>query len=211
MTTMTAASGGLSTPRLRRLARRTAPVAADQERCELCSAPITDSHRHMLDVEARTLRCACLACAILFDHSAAGGDRFRLVPTRRVRLHGFTADDLLWAGLGIPVDMAFCFRSTPLAQVVALFPSPVGMTESSVEPGAWQQVEAADPALAQMEPDVEALLVNRARGAREHWLVPVDDCYRLAAVVRTRWVGFNGGEEVWDEIARFFAQLQERR
>ena len=32
---------------------------------------------------------------------------------------------------------------------------------------------------ATLEPDVEALLVNRARGARQHFLVPIDECYAL--------------------------------
>ncbi len=62
--------------------------------------------------------------------------------------------------------------------------------------------------LASLEDDVEALLVHRARGAREQWLVPVDACYRLVAVVRTHWKGFGGGERVWSEIAAFFDELR---
>ena len=46
--------------------------------------------------------------------------------------------------------------------------------------------------------------MNRARGAREHWLVPIDDCYALVGLIRTRWRGLTGGREVWDEIAAFF-------
>jgi hypothetical protein len=53
---------------------------------------------------------------------------------------------------------------------------------------------------------VEALLVNRARGTRQHFLVPIDDCYRLAGLIRTRWRGLSGGEEVWKEIDRFFEE-----
>jgi hypothetical protein len=61
-----------------------------------------------------------------------------------------------------------------------------------------------------MQPDVEALLVNRARGARSHWLVPIEDPYRLVALIRTRWRGFTGGKEVWIEIDRFFGELDAR-
>jgi hypothetical protein len=61
-----------------------------------------------------------------------------------------------------------------------------------------------------MEPDVEALLVHRARGAREAWLVPVDACYRLVGVIRAHWKGFSGGARVWAEIARFFDDLREK-
>jgi hypothetical protein len=61
-----------------------------------------------------------------------------------------------------------------------------------------------------MERDVEALLVNRVRGAREHFLVPIDECYRLIGLIRTHWRGLSGGREVWEELARFFEQLRER-
>jgi hypothetical protein len=61
-----------------------------------------------------------------------------------------------------------------------------------------------------MEYDVEALLVDRARGARRHWLVPIDECYALVGLIRTRWRGLTGGTEVWQEIARFFDALDRR-
>ena len=55
---------------------------------------------------------------------------------------------------------------------------------------------------ARWQPDVEALLVSRAREMREHWLVPIDDCYELVGLIRSRWRGFGGGEEVWEAIGR---------
>jgi Family of unknown function (DUF5947) len=58
-----------------------------------------------------------------------------------------------------------------------------------------------------MADDVEALLVNRAGGARQHWIVPLDDCYRLVALVRTHWKGLGGGPEVWSHVERFFTEL----
>jgi hypothetical protein len=58
-----------------------------------------------------------------------------------------------------------------------------------------------------MADDVEALLVNRAKGARRQWLVPIEDCYALVGLIRTRWRGFSGGAEVWEEITRFFGEL----
>jgi hypothetical protein len=207
---MTSPGGGPSTSRLRRLAQHQWLGRADEERCEVCSAPLPPQHRHLLDIEARSLLCVCRACTLLFDRGAAGGGHFRLVPSRRVRLEGFALDDLLWASLGIPVDLAFFFHSTAVGRISAFYPSPMGVTEASVEPDAWQQVEAVNPVLAEMEPDVEALVVNRTKGAREHWLVPVDDCYRLAAVVRTHWKGFNGGQEVRNQLREFFEQLKDK-
>ena len=61
----------------------------------------------------------------------------------------------------------------------------MGATESLLELDAWRELEAANPVLATLEPDVEALLVNRARGARRHWIVPIDDCYALVGLIRT--------------------------
>ena len=64
--------------------------------------------------------------------------------------------------------------------------------------------------LGSLEPDVEALLVNRARGARQHFIVPIEDPYRLVALMRSRWRGLAGGEDVWEAIEGFFAELSER-
>jgi hypothetical protein len=86
----------------------------------------------------------------------------------------------------------------------------MGPTESLLELATWEELEAQNPVLGKMQRDVEALLVNRARGANEHYLVPIDECYRLVAVIRTTWRGFSGGREVWDEIGRFFGDLRRR-
>jgi hypothetical protein len=83
----------------------------------------------------------------------------------------------------------------------------MGATESRLEHEAWEEIAAANPVLSEMEPDVEALLIDRTRGARRQWLVPIDDCFALVGVIRTRWRGFSGGKEVWQEIDRFFERL----
>jgi len=59
-----------------------------------------------------------------------------------------------------------------------------------------------------MEPDVEALLVNRLKGAREYYLTPIDKCYELVGLIRANWRGLSGGSEVWKEIAYFFDRLK---
>ena len=122
----------------------------------------------------------------------------------------FDLDEALWESLRLPVEIAFFFHSTPAGRVVAFYPSPLGATESLLELAAWDELAARNPVLAELEPDVEALLVHRANGAHEHWLVPVDRCYALVGLIRTRWKGFGGGKEVWDEIDEFFAELRRR-
>ena len=194
-----------------RLARRAAAEsAAVRERCDLCSVPIPDEHRHLLDLHTRELRCACRACSLLFDREAAGRDHYRLIPDRRLRLEDFELGDALWDELHIPVDMAFFFHDSGAGRVVAFYPSPMGATESLLELSAWAELEDANPVLGELKPDVEALLVNRARGARDHWLVPIDECFSLVGLIRTNWRGFTGGREVWDKLGHFFEQLDAR-
>jgi hypothetical protein len=106
------------------------------------------------------------------------------------------------------VDMAFFFYSTLAERVVAFYPSPMGPTESLLKLGAWEELETQNPVLKGMERDVEALLVNRVRGAREHFLVPMDQCYSLVGLIRMHWRGLTGGREVWEEIGRFFEELR---
>lgn len=201
-------SGG---SRLRRLAQRqVAESRARQEHCDLCNAPIPAEHRHLLDLEKRELMCACTACKILFDRGAAGGGRYRLIPDRRLEIEDFALGDAGWESLRIPVDMAFFYRDTRAERVAAFYPGPMGATESLLELRTWTELEDANPVLHELSPDVEALLVNRARGARSHWLVPIEDCYELAGLIRMRWKGLTGGKEVWEEIEAFFERLGAR-
>jgi hypothetical protein len=205
---------GAPTSRLQRLAQavpagRQGAVDAE-EACELCGEPIPAEHRHLLDLQRQRLLCACRACSVLFDSSEAGGGHYRLVPDRSRFVADFDLDDALWESLRLPVDIAFFFHSTPAGRVVAFYPSPLGATESLLELTAWDDLAARNPVLGGLEPDVEALLVHRAHGAHEHWLVPVDRCYALVGLIRTRWKGFGGGKEVWDEIDEFFADLRRR-
>ena len=137
--------------------------------------------------------CACRACSILFDSEAASEGKYRLMPDRRLFLEDFEMNDAQWESLRIPVDMAFFFYSTPAERVVAFYPSPMGPTESLLKLGAWEELERHNPVLEGMERDVEALLVNRVRGAREHFLVPMDECYSLVGLIRTRWRGLAAG------------------
>jgi hypothetical protein len=202
----------MTASKLRQVVQRAAvEQQAAEEHCELCGEPIPPEHRHLLDLSTRELMCACRACKILFDTKvAAGGGRLKLVPDRRQRIAGFELDDVTWAELRIPVEMAFFFRDTKAGKVVAYYPSPAGPTESLLELDAWDDLERANPALLTLEPDVEALLVNRARGARQSFLVPIEDCYALVGLIRSRWRGLTGGKEVWEEIEGFFGRLEAR-
>ena len=185
-------------------------VEGAQERCELCSEPIPPEHRHLLEVSSREIMCSCRACSILFDSKAASEGKYRLIPDRRLFLEDFEMSDAQWESLRIPVDMAFFFHSAPAERIVAFYPSPMGPTESLLKLSAWEELERANPVLKGMEEDVEALLVNRSRGAREHFLVPMDKCYSLVGLIRMHWRGFSGGQEVWEALEQFFEELRRR-
>jgi hypothetical protein len=190
--------------------RGAADREAALERCELCGEPIPAEHRHLLEVETRELLCACRPCSILFDRPEASEGRYRLVGDRCLAVPDLDLDDVMWAELRLPVDMAFFFHSTPAGRVMAYYPSPMGPTESQLELEAWAALEAANPILRTLSPDVEALLVNRVRGARQHWIVPIDECYALVGLIRAHWRGLTGGSELWEQIRVHFEALDRR-
>ena len=183
---------------------------AGLEFCELCGESILPEHRHLLEVSTREILCVCRPCSILFDREAASEGRYKLIPDRHLFLQDFEMDDAQWDSLRIPVDMAFFFHSAPAERVVAFYPSPMGPTESLLKLGTWEELEDRNSVLKGMERDVEALLVNRVRGARDHFLVPMDECYSLVGLIRVHWRGLSGGREVWEEIDRFFEILRKR-
>jgi hypothetical protein len=105
--------------------------------------------------------------------------------------------------------MAFLFYSSAAGRVVAFYPGPMGATESLLELDSWNELVQRNPVLQQMEPDVEALLIDRTSDGEQYWVVPIDRCYELVGVMRAHWKGLAGGQEVWERIALFFAQLAE--
>jgi hypothetical protein len=186
--------------------RRLAQEAQAAEQCDLCGAVLREGHRHLMEPANRRLVCACDPCAILF--SGQSERRYKMIPDRILYLAGFEMPDELWDSLLIPVNMAFFFKSTPEGRIVPLYPGPAGATESLLELESWKELEAANPILEKLEPDVEALLVNRVGSTRDHYLVPIDRGYQLVGLIRTGWRGLSGGTEVWRSINGFFAELR---
>lgn len=214
---MAATFGTVAGSRLRKLTQRqpdpsgSAILRADSdERCELCNTPIPSAHRHLLELSSRELVCSCRPCSLLFDKEGSSSGRYKLVPERRLRLQDFAMSDIAWEDLRVPVDMAFFFHSSAADRVLAYYPGPMGPTESQLQLSSWQELAQANPILSELEHDVEALLVNRVKGARGYWLVPLDECYGLVGLFRTRWKGLSGGSEVWREIDGFFEDLDGR-
>ena len=118
-------------------------------------------------------------------------------------------DDAEWDALRIPIGLAFFVHNSQQGRMTALYPGPAGPTESLLALEAWDHIASRNAVLRELEPDVEALLVNRVGAAREYCLAPVDRCYELAGLIRMHWRGFSGGDEVWREIGGFFSRLRE--
>jgi hypothetical protein len=193
----------MTTGALARVIRSAAGRRPDAERCDLCGADVEAGHRHLYDTGQEEVLCACRPCSLLFTENEASEGRYRLVPRRRVRLPPVGT-----RALGVPVGLAFFVRHAD-DTVTAHYPSPAGATRWESDPGAWRDVVAGCPPLAGLAPDVEALLVNTARSANHHWIVPIDDCFRMVALVRREWRGLSGGSRVWPAIERFFEELTE--
>jgi hypothetical protein len=196
-------SGQRAFAALRQLVRPRSP----SERCELCSAGLPPEHAHLIEPATRRLLCSCEACALLF--SGQQNAKFRRVPRDVQFLADFRLTDAQWDELHLPINLAFFFHSSPAGRVVAVYPSPAGATESLLTLEAWQALAEENPTLRTLEPDVEALLVNRVGPTREHYRVPIDQCYKLVGLIRTTWRGLSGGDEVWQAIGPFFRGLKE--
>jgi hypothetical protein len=149
--------------------------------CELCAAPLVEPHDHLLEPEHRHLRCVCRACHMLFPSSGAA--RLLRVHPRATRLT-LAIDDGTWAALGVPVGLAFFFTTHRSDDIMATFPGPAGTIESTVPRDAWRRLCDASPAVAQIVPDTEALLVSRTGPRRQCFHVSIDRCYELAGLLR---------------------------
>jgi hypothetical protein len=182
------------------------------ERCELCGEAIGDEHQHLVDVKARNLMCACRGCYLLFVSEGAGGGHFRAVPERYLAFPEFRLSPAQWDAMQIPVSVAFFFVNSSLGRVAAFYPSPAGATESELPLDRWAEVEAANPELATLQPDVEAFLVRGRpdRSAAECYLVPIDICYELVGHLRRLWRGFDGGREAHEQLDNFFDRVRAR-
>jgi Family of unknown function (DUF5947) len=192
--------------------RATRPQPSAQERCEMCAADIGEQHQHVVDLVGRGLMCTCRPCYLLFTAEDAEL-RYRAVPDRYLSFPGFTLSAGQWDDLEIPVGLAFFFVNSVLGHTVAFYPGPAGATESELPLGAWDRVVAADPGLADLAPDVEALIVRvpeRGPGGASAHLVPIDRCYELVGALRTAWRGFDGGQEARALLDGFFADLDRR-
>src|SRR5262249_42039844 len=161
--------------------------AADEaaERCDLCGLPIPDDHRHLLALVERRIVCSCEACWAM----RAGEGDYRPTGNRTLWLPELDVPDDLWASFQIPIGLAFFMHSTVTACVVAMYPSPAGATESELHFDTWRRMVELNPALDDLEPDIEGLIVNRLSDPAAYPIPPIDRCYALTGAMQLTWEG----------------------
>ncbi len=176
------------------------------ERCDICNAQIPDDHRHLLHLSERRIVCACEACWAL--HS--GDAEYRPAGMRTVWLDALQLSDELWGMFQIPIGLTFFMRSSVSGGVVAFYPSPAGATESELSLEAWEEFVGCNPVLDELDPDAEALIINRLTDPHQYVIAPIDDCYRLVGLIKSRWEGISGGDALAQAVPAFFEQLRGR-
>ena len=186
--------------------RQPPPSSVSTATCELCPIGIGEDHRHLLHLEERRIVCECETCWSM----RSGVPEFRPPGSRTLWLEDFVMADEIWSAFQIPIGLAFLMRSSVAGAVVALYPSPVGATESELELTAWDALCEANPILDQMEPDAEALIVNRTADEHQYAIVPVDQCYRMVGLIKSRWEGITGGRGVEEAVGEFFERVRAR-
>jgi hypothetical protein len=194
---------------LRRLAQGESATAAAtdaEEVCDICGNGLGPDHRHMLDVDERRILCSCEPCIAM----KAGMGPYRRVGSRVVWLEEFRLAEDLWARLQIPIGLAFFMHSSNAGGIVSLYPSPAGATESELDLTAWDELCEANPILRSLEPDAEALVVDRTTEKGRYAIAPIDECYRLVGMVKSNWEGISGGDAIERSVPGFFDELRER-
>ena len=181
-----------------------AELPAEVERCDLCDTTVPPDHRHMLNLYERQIVCVCESCWAL----RSGDAEFRPTGNRTVWLEGFEMPEEIWAQFRIPIGLAFFMHSSVTNCVVALYPSPAGATESELHFETWGRLCELNPVLADLEPDAEALIVNRMADPPAYAIAPIDRCYMLVGLIKASWEGISGGAGVEEAVNAYFADLR---
>ena len=176
----------------------------EQEKCEVCGSSIAVDHRHLLELGERRILCSCEPCIAM----RSGLENYCPVGTRFVWLENVEFPNELWAAFQLPIGLAFFFRSTGVNAVVALYPSPAGATESELHFETWTRLADMNPVLRDLEPDAEALIVNRMADTPAFAIAPIDRCYMLVGLVKAAWEGISGGAGMEKAIEDYFEELR---
>jgi hypothetical protein len=179
-------------------------VHGDDGHCELCPISLAEDHRHLLNLVERRIICVCETCWSM----RSGDAEYRPTGGRTVWLDDFVLDDETWSSFQIPIGLAFMMRSGLTDDMVTMYPSPAGVTESELDTLAWTRMTADNPILDRLEPDAEALIISRLGANPQYAIAPLDQCYKLVGMIKSRWSGISGGPELTATVDEFFEGLR---
>ena len=160
-------------------------------------------HRHLLNLVERRIECVCESCWAL----RSGDAEYRPTGGRTLWLPELELPEELWASFQIPIGLAFFMESSVAGCVVALYPSPGGATESELHFSSWRRMIELNPILAELEADIEGLIINRLSDPPSYSIAPIDRCYALTGTIKVNWEGISGGPEVQEAVSSFFDEL----
>ena len=162
--------------------------APDGERCDLCRSGVPDDHRHLLQLEERRILCVCEPCRALRSrrrraaagrhaHAVAGGLR-----AARRRVGRVPDPDRARVLPALERDRQRR-RDVPVA-------GRRDRERAALRRAGTRLVEL-NPVLRGLEPDAEGLIVDRRLGVAA--IAPIDRCYELVGLIKSRWEGISGG------------------
>lgn len=180
--------------------------SSDHERCELCAIELFADHEHLFAPATRTLKCACKACVLIIPTSEASP--YRAIPrgSKQIAVDGIAA----WLDrLGVPVGVAALVKRENPARITVNYPGPAGLVEADLSDDHWELLCAEVPAVADLEPEVEALVWSRLESSDGERVlrVGIDAVFRLIGELRQSWQGITGGLEGPAAVKRVLAEL----
>lgn len=153
----------------------------------------------MFDGERRALCRVCDRCRRALV--AADPGRWRTLPHRWLHDRSLRASWAEWRRLGLVLPVGALVRDSLRGWVARV---PHG-DERPVDEDAVADLGARTPLVAEVHPDVEALVVG-GRPEPELWLVPIDTSELLATHARRHWRG--AGMAAWLVLDTFFDALR---
>jgi hypothetical protein len=188
-------------------------MAAELDGCGFCSSHLQPDHGHLLDMAGHRIVCVCKRCTRRGAEPKGGSvspPQFKRIRSTCLYVADFRIPD--GATISSPAGIFFLFFSSSWNRVRAFYPGPAGALESKLGLVTFNKLKSSNPILAELllEPntDVLALVVNRSRRPYEHYLVPIDECYRLVGLMRREWGAATDGRLLHESTNEFFRQLR---
>ena len=194
-------SGGLEVlQRLRDSPPR--PPEPIEERCELCPSPLPGRHGHLVDLEARSLLCACRGCYLLFTSTGRAVTATGPCPRSTAGSPGSRSR----RPSGTACRSRSAWPSSSSTRPSAAWPPSTRARPGRPSPSCPSAPGRSWPARTPSWPPCVPTWRRSWCGptgpgtAIEGFVVPIDACYELVGRLRMSWRGFDGGSEARDHL-----------